>query len=34
MQKADTEVQVVVRGKKRKATVTKIPFVASKFYRG
>jgi aminomethyltransferase len=34
MQKADTEVQVVVRGKKRKAVVTKMPFVASKFYRG
>jgi hypothetical protein len=25
---------VVVRGKKRKAAVTKMPFVASKFYRG
>ena len=34
MQKADTDVQVVVRGKKRKATITKMPFVASKFYRG
>jgi aminomethyltransferase len=34
MQKADTEVQVVVRGKKRKAVVTKMPFVPSKFYRG
>ena len=34
MQKADTEVQVVVRGKKRRAVVAKMPFVASKFYRG
>ena len=34
MHKADTEVQVVVRGKNRKATVTKMPFVPSKFYRG
>lgn len=33
MQKAGTEVQVKVRGKSRKATVTKTPFVPSKFFR-
>ncbi|KAK5694054.1 Aminomethyltransferase, mitochondrial [Elasticomyces elasticus] len=32
--KAGTELQVLVRGKKRKATVTKMPFVASKFWKG
>jgi aminomethyltransferase len=34
MHKAGTEVQVVVRGKNRKGTVTKMPFVPNKFYRG
>ncbi|KAK3051674.1 Aminomethyltransferase, mitochondrial [Extremus antarcticus] len=34
MHKSGTEVQVVVRGKNRKATVTKMPFVPNKFYRG
>lgn len=34
MHKSGTELQVVVRGKKRKAVVTKMPFVPSKFYRG
>ncbi|EME48717.1 hypothetical protein DOTSEDRAFT_67678 [Dothistroma septosporum NZE10] len=33
MHKSGTEVQVVVRGKKRKAVVTKMPFVASKYYK-
>ncbi|KAK3716330.1 Aminomethyltransferase, mitochondrial [Vermiconidia calcicola] len=33
MHKAGTELQVVVRGKKRKAVVTKMPFVGSKYYR-
>ena len=33
MHKSGTEVQVVVRGKKRKATMTKMPFVPSKYYR-
>lgn len=32
--KSGTEVQVVVRGKQRKGTVTKTPFVPNKFYRG
>ena len=34
MHKAGTEVQVVVRGKKRKAVVTKMPFVAAKYWKG
>jgi aminomethyltransferase len=34
MHKSGTEVQVKVRGKNRKATVTKMPFVPNKFYRG
>ena len=33
MHKSSTEVQVVVRGKKRKAVVTKMPFVPSKYYK-
>ncbi|KAH9865884.1 hypothetical protein J1614_009471 [Plenodomus biglobosus] len=33
MHKAGTEVQVVVRGKKRKAVVTKMPFVPSKYFK-
>jgi aminomethyltransferase len=33
MHKAGTEVDVVVRGKKRKAVVTKMPFVASKYHK-
>jgi aminomethyltransferase len=33
MHKAGTEVEVVVRGKKRKATVTKMPFIASKYFK-
>lgn len=32
--KSGTEVGVVVRGKQRKAKVTKMPFVPSKYYRG
>jgi aminomethyltransferase len=31
--KSGTEVQVIVRGKKRKATVTKMPFIGSKYYK-
>jgi len=34
MHKAGTELQVVVRGKKRKAVVTKMPFVPSKYWKG
>ena len=34
MHKSGTEMLVVVRGKNRKATVTKMPFVPSKYYRG
>lgn len=34
MHKAGTEVQVVVRGKKRNAVVTKMPFVPSKYFKG
>lgn len=34
MHKSGTEVQVVVRGKKRKAVVSKMPFVPSKYYKG
>lgn len=33
MHKSGTEVQVVVRGKKRKATVTKMPFIPSKYFK-
>ena len=33
MHKAGTEVEVVVRGKKRKAVVTKMPFIPSKYYK-
>ncbi|TVY54995.1 putative aminomethyltransferase [Lachnellula suecica] len=32
--KSGTAVEVVVRGKKRKATVTKMPFVPSKYWKG
>ncbi|PBP27358.1 glycine cleavage system t protein [Diplocarpon rosae] len=32
--KSGTEVEVVVRGKKRKAEVTKMPFVPSKYWKG
>lgn len=34
MHKSGTELQVVVRGKKRKAVVTKMPFVPSKYWKG
>ncbi|KAF2869666.1 hypothetical protein BDV95DRAFT_608502 [Massariosphaeria phaeospora] len=34
MHKSGTEVEVVVRGKKRRATVTKMPFVPTKYYKG
>ncbi|KAK5114927.1 hypothetical protein LTR62_002086 [Meristemomyces frigidus] len=34
MHKAGTELQVVVRGKKRKAVVTKMPFIPSKYWKG
>jgi len=34
MHKAGTEVAVVVRGKKRRAVVSKMPFVASKYWKG
>jgi aminomethyltransferase len=33
MHKAGTEVEVVVRGKKRKAVVTKMPFIPSKYFK-
>lgn len=33
LHKSGTEVQVVVRGKKRKAIVTKMPFIGSKYYK-
>ncbi|KAL6155788.1 Aminomethyltransferase [Exserohilum turcicum] len=33
MHKAGTEVEVVIRGKKRKAVVTKMPFVPSKYFK-
>ncbi|KAF2447432.1 aminomethyltransferas-like protein [Karstenula rhodostoma CBS 690.94] len=33
LHKSGTEVQVIVRGKKRKATVTKMPFIGSKYYK-
>jgi aminomethyltransferase len=33
MHKSGTEVQVVIRGKKRKATVTKMPFLPAKYYK-
>ncbi|KAF7576755.1 GcvT Glycine cleavage system T protein aminomethyltransferase [Pyrenophora tritici-repentis] len=33
MHKAGTEVEVVVRGRKRKAVVTKMPFLPSKYYK-
>ncbi|KAH6685263.1 glycine cleavage system T protein [Plectosphaerella plurivora] len=32
--KAGTELDVMVRGKKRRATVTKMPFVPNKYYKG
>ncbi|KAI9833886.1 MAG: hypothetical protein M1819_003395 [Sarea resinae] len=32
--KSGTEVQIVVRGKKRRAVVTKMPFVETKYFRG
>ncbi|KXT02546.1 hypothetical protein AC578_10686 [Pseudocercospora eumusae] len=34
MHKSGTEVDVVVRGKKRQAVVTKMPFVPSKYFKG
>lgn len=34
LHKAGTELEVLVRGRKRKATVTKMPFVPSKYYKG
>lgn len=34
MHKAGTELQVLVRGKPRKAVVTKMPFVPSKYWKG
>ena len=34
LHKAGTEVGVLVRGKRRKAVVTKMPFVPSRYYRG
>lgn len=34
LQKSGTELEVVVRGKKRKAVVTKMPFVPHQYYRG
>ncbi|KAF2842423.1 aminomethyltransferas-like protein [Patellaria atrata CBS 101060] len=34
MNKAGTKLEVVVRGKKRPATVTKMPFVPTKYWRG
>lgn len=34
MHKSGTELAVVVRGKKRKAVVTKMPFVPNQYYRG
>lgn len=34
MHKAGTEVEVTVRGRKRKATVTKMPFVPTKYWKG
>lgn len=34
LHKAGTEVEVVVRGRKRKAVVTKMPFVPSKYWKG
>ena len=33
MHKAGTEVDVVVRGKKRKAVVAKMPFIPSKYFK-
>ncbi|KAH7388655.1 hypothetical protein BKA66DRAFT_414678 [Pyrenochaeta sp. MPI-SDFR-AT-0127] len=33
LHKAGTEVEVVVRGKKRKAVVTKMPFIPSKYFK-
>lgn len=33
LHKSGTEVDVVIRGKRRKATVTKMPFVPSKYYK-
>ena len=34
MQKAGTELEVEVRGKKSKITITKMPFVEQRYYRG
>ncbi|ORY66352.1 uncharacterized protein BCR38DRAFT_429973 [Pseudomassariella vexata] len=34
LHKSGTEVEVVVRGRKRKATVTKMPFVPTKYHKG
>ena len=34
MHKAGTEVEVLIRGKRRKAVVTKMPFVPSKYWKG
>ena len=33
LHKSGTEVEVVIRGKKRKATVTKMPFIPSKYFK-
>jgi aminomethyltransferase len=33
LHKAGTEVEVVVRGKSRKGTVTKMPFVPARYHR-
>jgi aminomethyltransferase len=33
LHKAGTEVAVVVRGKERKAVVTKMPFMETKYYK-
>ena len=33
LHKAGTEMNAVVRGKKRKAVVTKMPFVETKYYK-
>ncbi|KAJ2967281.1 hypothetical protein NUW58_g10491 [Xylaria curta] len=34
LHKAGTEVQVLVRGRSRKAVVTKMPFVPAKYFKG
>ena len=32
--KSSTDVEIVIRGKKRKAQITKLPFVPSKYWKG